>query len=69
MQTNIPLRTVQTGIRARMWDMRSAVHNLSLEPWKWHAFQDDRDLSNLCEDQERLSNVSARLGVWPAHAS
>ena len=52
-----------------MWDVRSTVHNLSLEPRKRHALQDDRDLSNLRQDQERLPNVFARLGVRPTHAS
>ena len=52
-----------------MWDMCSTVHDLPLEPWKRHALQDDRNLSNLRKDQERLSNLFARLGVRTTYAS
>jgi len=52
-----------------MWDMRSTIHDLSLEPRKRHALQDNSDLPNLRKDQERLSNVFARLGVRAAHPS
>ena len=52
-----------------MRDMCSTVHNLPLEPWERHAVQDYRGLSNLCQDKERVSDVPARLGVWPPYPS
>ena len=52
-----------------MWDVCPTVHDFPLEPRERHALQDYRDLSNLREDQERLSDVFARLGVRTSYAS
>ena len=34
-----------------------------------HAFQDNRDLPDLREDQERMPDVPAGPRIWAAHAS
>lgn len=48
--------------------MRTAVHRVSLEPRKWHAIQDDSDLSDVRKNQECLPDVLVGLGVWVADA-
>lgn len=60
------LSSVKAGIRTRMWDLRASVYGLQVEPWSRVKNKVDSGLSDLREDQERLSDVSLGFGVWAA---
>jgi len=49
-----------------MWDLRASVYSLQVEPWSRVESEVNSSLSDLREDQERLSDVSLGFGVWAA---
>jgi hypothetical protein len=51
-----------------MWHVCATVHCLPLESWLGHALQNDGDLSDVCEGEERVPNMSSRPRVRPANA-
>jgi hypothetical protein len=61
--------TVETRVRSLVWNMCAAVHGLSLESGNWHALQDNRNLSDMRQSQERVSNLLARFGIWSPNTS
>ena len=56
--------TDEGEIRERMQDMCSAVHCVSVVSWSKNALQEDGRLSDLQQDQERMSDLSAGSGIW-----
>ena len=40
-----------------MQNLRQTIHYFSVDTWGWNANEEDGDLSDLCEDQEYLSDL------------
>lgn len=53
-------------VRPGVQDLHTALHHLPLVSRPGHAVQEDRGLSDVCKDEERVPDLPARSGVWTA---
>ena len=42
--------------------------NVQMVPWSKDEIQEDRGVSDLCKDEERLPDLYVRLGVWSSRS-